>query len=85
MDGEFQKCLTGNHKWETIQWVRAGGNIDEVVRWCRVCGCIVVDQESDGRLVGQETPITGPKVYTLYRKTSRYIDDMNTAKKEIGK
>ena len=73
MDEQFKKCMEGSHKWETIQWVSAGSNIDEVVRWCSVCGCIVVDQESDGRLLGQYKPIQGPKTYKLYQRTAHHL------------
>ncbi len=45
----LHKCNTGKH--DLIEIYRAGGwDDEEVVRWCRVCGSIVVDMETDNRL-----------------------------------
>lgn len=79
MDEQFKNCIKGSHKWRTIQGVRIGSNIDEVVRWCNVCGCIVVDQESDGRLLGQSLSITGAKVYNLYRAADSKLNAKNAS------
>ena len=45
-----QSCLAGNHA--LIEIYRDKHSWDEsykVVRWCRECGSVVVDEEFDGR------------------------------------
>lgn len=44
------QCLKGNH--DLIEIYRSSYTYDEegVVRWCKVCGSVVVDMEYDGRI-----------------------------------
>ena len=46
---ELQDCQKGNHKLEVI--LSTGGAYHEytVVRWCSICGAIVVDIDIDNR------------------------------------
>lgn len=62
MDAKSQQCLKGNH--DLIEIYRSSYSYDEegVVRWCRVCGSIVVDLEYDGRIhPGDIMKMLGPK------------------------
>lgn len=55
-------CTRGNH--DLIEIYRAGALYDEedVVRWCKVCGAIVVDTDFDGRTKsGGIMPMRFPK------------------------
>jgi len=45
----LHNCNQGNH--DLVEILRSSGyETDEVVRWCRVCGAVVVDLEVDNRL-----------------------------------
>jgi hypothetical protein len=50
----MNKCNEGHH--DLIEVYRANNtlmpNAEDVVRWCRFCGGVVVDIELDGQLVG---------------------------------
>lgn len=51
--GETMNCFTGNkHTGELIELYRVSISDleEEVVRWCAVCGAVVIDLESDGRV-----------------------------------
>lgn len=59
---DFGRCKGGDH--ELIELLRSPGmDTDEVARWCRVCGAVVVDREYDGRLAGRSVKMMGPKIY----------------------
>ncbi|MCK4454672.1 hypothetical protein KAW18_03715 [candidate division WOR-3 bacterium] len=67
MDYEIQqslkKCLKGKH--DLIEIHRSSYSYDEniVVRWCRICGSVVVDIEYDGRIdPGGVMKMLGPKI-----------------------
>jgi hypothetical protein len=54
-------CKSGNHSLIVIlssnHW-----DCDEVVRWCKKCGAVVVDVEVDGRVQpGRVMPMKFPK------------------------
>ena len=46
----LEECKKGKHDLRFI--MRQSINIleDDVVKWCSICGCIVIDTESDGRI-----------------------------------
>jgi hypothetical protein len=46
----IKDCLKGNH--DLVEIFRSSYSYDEegVVRWCRLCGAVVVDLEYDGRI-----------------------------------
>jgi len=54
-------CEKGNHILKKMMEVSAGpdGMFSNVVRWCIICGAVVVDQEVDGRRCGSVIPIKG--------------------------
>ena len=47
---KLHNCSIGDH--ELIEILKSNGyETDSTARWCRVCGCVVVDLEVDGRLM----------------------------------
>ena len=59
-----QSCNKGNHDLITIYRCDVGYDEEQVVRWCRVCGCIVVDGEYDGRVApGRAMKMKAPQIY----------------------
>lgn len=45
----LSECQKGNHKLEEIHQSRYVIGADVVVRWCKVCGSVVVDIDYDNR------------------------------------
>ena len=39
-----------------------GWNEEEVIRWCKECGDVVIDKESDGRKFGSVVPMQFSKL-----------------------
>ena len=58
-------CDGKNHNLKVIYSVDVGYREEHVVRWCKDCGAVVVDQESDGILFGNIVKMKFPK--SLYR------------------
>lgn len=57
-------CRGGKHQFKEVSSRPTGSHMDEVVRWCFVCGSLVVDLEYDGRLrPGDVLPIQHPELY----------------------
>lgn len=53
----------GNHPWKEICRDGIPFGVDHVVRWCPLCGSIVIDTEFDGRLMpGAVRAITSPQI-----------------------
>jgi hypothetical protein len=44
----MRRCKGGRHELVEIVRMKDGGDSVGVVRWCRHCGAVVVDQEFDG-------------------------------------
>ena len=40
----------GNHQWEVIYRTGGAFDTDHVVRWCPLCGSVVIDVETDNRV-----------------------------------
>lgn len=60
----IKECIKGNH--DLIEIYRSYSIYDEeqVVRWCRVCGSVVIDVEIDGRIrPGGVMKIKAPESY----------------------
>jgi hypothetical protein len=62
----IDKCNKGNH--ELIEIYRSDVDIilgvQDIVRWCNICGAVVIDREIDGRLIpGEVLKMMGPLVY----------------------
>ena len=54
-------CDGHNHALVEIQRVSEGFDIYRVVRWCQVCGAVVIDGEHDGRVApGRIMPMRFP-------------------------
>lgn len=45
----YTKCSEGQHPLREIART-SDGFTDKVIRWCPVCGAIVIDMEVDGRV-----------------------------------
>lgn len=60
------QCNTGNHTLVEVARCDAD-DCEEVVRWCSICGAIVVDVEVGGRLMkpGGGLKMMGPKALKL--------------------
>lgn len=43
----LEECKKGNHTLKDI--FKSTWDIDHVVRWCEICGSVVVDCDFDGR------------------------------------
>ena len=55
-------CKAGNHAFKEV-FRSYGAYSDESVKWCIVCGAIVVDEEVDGRVhPGKSRKMELPKV-----------------------
>ncbi len=64
------ECDKGNHKWRAISRTDQGYGEEHVVRWCGMCGCIVIDIDVDNRvahLPGGVMKIRGPIVARAYK------------------
>lgn len=46
----LEKCKSGNHNLVFIYRRHISDLEEDVVRWCNICGSIVIDTESDGRV-----------------------------------
>jgi len=60
----LDKCKKGEHRLETI-FKSPGGPFGtlNVVRWCNICGSIVVDVDVDGRTApGQTMKMKSPAI-----------------------
>ena len=61
----ISECEKGNHKLIEIYRVLYDciGDVDAVVRWCEICGAIVVDAEFDNRTQpGRIMKMKGPAI-----------------------
>ncbi len=58
------QCSRGQHDLEEVFGTgENGGGERKVVRWCRVCGAVVVDMDVDGRVIkGNITKMRAPDV-----------------------
>ena len=68
---EFEKCMAGNHRLKKILCRNEGYDSQYVVRWCEVCGSIVVDVDYDGRTnAGAVMRMKGPLIVTRRKHVS---------------
>ena len=59
----MKACREGNHLLIEITRTHIGYGGAEVVRWCPVCGSVVVDVDVDGRtMAGKIMKMRSPKV-----------------------
>lgn len=49
MVNRFSECKKGNHELIVVARSSISTGTEKVVRWCRVCGAVVVDLDVDGR------------------------------------
>jgi len=43
-------CRNGTHPWVELARTSDGYDVERVVRWCGMCGSVVIDAEIDGRI-----------------------------------
>lgn len=62
---DIKECKKGNHCWVKILSDRHSWDETEAVaRWCKICGCIVIDCDYDNRTnAGYYMNIKAPKIY----------------------
>jgi hypothetical protein len=63
-------CRNGNHTLIEIMRKYVGYDTDHVVRWCTFCGAVVVDVETDNRLMNHFEEMRFPKLMDLHMKKS---------------
>lgn len=57
-------CINGNHDLIEIHRTYNAYNEEQVVRWCKVCGSVVVDVDVDGRTkAGSIMKMMAPESY----------------------
>lgn len=62
----IEDCIKGNHDLIEVSRDYYLYNEDHVVRWCRICGSVVVDIEVDGRTrIGAIMKMKAPESYRL--------------------
>lgn len=63
---QIKECIKGNHDLIEVNRAYYLYNEDHVVRWCKVCGSVVVDIEVDGRtMAGAIMAMKAPESYRL--------------------
>ena len=70
-DKEYlEKCKAGNHPLRIILTSKNDGfDTCSVVRWCSICGAVVIDTEHDGRTYpGRMMQMKIPKITSVERK-----------------
>ncbi len=48
-DAHLINCQAGHHDLTVIYKDPINGMCEAVVRWCKNCGCVVIDRDIDGR------------------------------------
>lgn len=60
----IEDCIKGEHKLEMITALAHWDGSSSVVRWCSVCGSIVIDTQVDKRIFpGQIMPMKFPELF----------------------
>lgn len=55
MSVDLTECKAGNHKFEVVySYMDYFDGPDEVVNWCRVCGCVTVSTVSFTKLLSSQ-------------------------------
>ena len=61
----IEDCIKGNHDLIEVYRTYYLYNEDHVVRWCKICGSVVVDVEVDGRvLAGRIMKMIAPETFS---------------------
>lgn len=68
---DFEKCMKGEHFLPELYRFDTGLNCEAVVRYCEVCGAIVIDRESDNRNFGRYMKMKGNKTERALRDIFR--------------
>lgn len=63
----IKECIEGNHDLIEIHRTYHTYDEEQVVRWCRVCGSVVVDVDIDGRtMAGSILQMISPKISKVF-------------------
>lgn len=46
----IKDCMQGNHSLTELCNADIGSDEKAILRWCKICGAVVIDVEVDGRL-----------------------------------
>lgn len=67
---ELKKCMGGSHKWVKVYEKNTlSPGTSEVVRWCNICGSVVVDIDFDGRTnPGQIMKLKSPEIAKILKR-----------------
>jgi hypothetical protein len=72
MDVELKECKNNNHDFIDIYDVENSYGECIVIRWCRVCGSIIIDVDFDYRTyVGRCMEIKNPIIYKNYKNNNK--------------
>jgi valyl-tRNA synthetase len=64
LEQDLEECLRGNHKLKVIYESGEYYRATQVIRWCEVCGSVVIDVETDGRTIpGKVMPMKIPAIF----------------------
>jgi len=75
----MEDCIKGDHKLEEITILTHWDGSSQVVRWCSVCGAIVIDTDIDSRIFpGQGMEMKFPKI------TKDFHEEYEKRKKETS-
>lgn len=59
----IKDCIKGNHDLIEVHRTYHTYDEEQVVRWCRVCGSVVVDVDVDGRtMAGRIMEMISPQI-----------------------
>ena len=60
----IEDCIQGKHTLKEITILSHWDGSAQVVRWCSVCGSIVIDTQIDNRIMpGQVKPMEFPELF----------------------
>lgn len=65
---ELSLCKAGHHQFEPVLGI--GKETGEVVCWCRVCGCVVIDQVLQDKKISRgrvRVPVVATDVWQCKR------------------
>lgn len=75
-------CYHGNHDLISVYRRPVESDAEEIVRWCRTCGSIVIDLDCDGRTApGEIMRLKSPLIATQPMQANR-VDSQNPADKD---
>jgi CheY-like chemotaxis protein len=72
LNDQLADCKKGDHDLKVIVQESCLNAAGYVVRWCKICGSVVVDAECDNRVYpGRVMKMIGPGLYQEFRKKTK--------------